>query len=77
MYKIADMFLSGKGCIKSPETSDHIVFKLYNECRPRFCMGDDAKFADIALRWAAHWQRREQYSQALSCYLEADCAIKK
>ena len=77
MYKIADMFLSGKGCIKSPETSDHIIFKLYDECRPRFCMGDDAKFADIALRWAAHWQRIERYSEAFYHYLEAEYAIKK
>ncbi len=58
MYKIADMFLGGKGCIKSPETSDHIIFKLYQDSRPSFCMGEDAKFADIALRWAAHWQRQ-------------------
>ena len=40
-------------------------------------MGDDAKFADIALRWAAHWQRRERYSDAFYHYLEADYAIKK
>lgn len=77
MYKIADMFLGGKGCIKSPETSAHIVFKLYQDSRPNFCMGDDAKFADIALRWAAHWQRRERYSEAFYHYLEADYAIKK
>ena len=28
MYKIADMFLAGKGCIKSPETSSHIIYNL-------------------------------------------------
>ena len=77
MYKIADMFLGGKGCIKSPETSAHIVFKLYQDSRPKFCTGEDAKFADIALRWAAHWQRRERYSDAFYHYLEADYAIKK
>ena len=40
-------------------------------------MGDDAKFADIALRWAAHWQRIERYSEAFYHYLEAEYAIKK
>lgn len=77
MYKIADMFLAGKGCIKSPETSSHIIYKLYNGCRPAFCMGEDAKFADIALRMAAHYQRNERYSEAFYHYLEADYAIKK
>ncbi|WP_029318851.1 sel1 repeat family protein [Butyrivibrio sp. AE3004] len=77
MYKIADMFLAGKGCIKSPETSAHIIHKLYYGCRPDFCMGDDAKFADVALRMAAHYQRNGRYSEAFYHYLEADYAIKK
>lgn len=77
MYKIADMFLSGKGCIKSPETSSYIIFKLYEECQARYCMGDDAKFADVALRMAAIFRRRERYPEALYYYLEADFAIKK
>lgn len=77
MYKIADMFLSGKGCIKSPGTSAHIVHKLYDDCRPRFCHGEDANFADVALRWAAYFQRMERYTEAFYHYLEADYAIKK
>ena len=77
MYKLADMFLSGKGCIKAPEASTHIIFKLYDECRSGFCMGKDAKFADVALRMASFFQRKEQYSTALYHYMEADYAIKK
>ena len=77
MYKIADMFLSGKGCIKSPETSEYIIYKLYLDSRPRFCSGEDANFADIALRWAAKWQREEKYEIALYHYMEADFAIDR
>lgn len=77
MYKIADMFLAGKGCIKSPETSAHIIHKIYDDSHNQFCYGEDANFADIALRWAAYFQRMERYTDALYHYLEADYAIKK
>ncbi|MBR4781999.1 MAG: hypothetical protein IK014_11700 [Lachnospiraceae bacterium] len=77
IYKQADMFLGGKGCIKSPQTFDHIINKLYAEARPRFCLGEDAKFADIALRKASSMERAEDYENAFYYYLEADCAIKK
>ncbi len=77
MYKIADMFLSGKGCIKSPETSEYIIYKLYLDSKPRFCSGEDANFADIALRWASKWQREEKYEIALYHYMEADFAIDR
>ena len=77
MYKIADMFLSGKGCIKAPKTADHIVRELYEDSLPRFLAGEDAKFADVALRMAAVFQRIDQYESALYHYLEADFAIKK
>ena len=77
MYKLADMFKGGKGCIKSERTSDHIIEKLYEDVRPRFLNGSDANFADIALRKAAIKQRYEDYYTAYKHYLEADCAIKK
>lgn len=77
MYKLADMFKGGKGCIKSPRTSAYIIKKLYKDVRPRFCHGSDANFADIALRRAAIYQENEQYQEAYACYLEADYAIKE
>ena len=77
MYKQADMFLGGKGCIKSPQTFDHIINKLYVDARPKFCHGEDSKFADIALRKASSMERAEDYENAFYYYLEADCAIKK
>ncbi|MBQ6018062.1 MAG: sel1 repeat family protein [Clostridiales bacterium] len=77
MYKLADMFKGGKGCIKSERTSDHIIEKLYADVRPRFLNGEDANFADIALRKASIKQRYEDYYNAYKHYLEADCAIKK
>ena len=76
-YKQADMFMKGKGCIKSESAANAIYERLYQECRPRFCCGDDAKFADIALRQASIYQRKEFYSFAYATYLEADYAIKK
>lgn len=76
MYKQADMYLSGKGCIKSPDTADHIYGKLYEDAFPRFLDGEDAKFADIALRMATGAMRKELFELALRHVLEAEAAIK-
>ena len=77
MYKQADMFKHGYGCIKSERTSEYIIDKLYADTWPCFCKGDDAKFADIALRRAEANHKRGNLVTALKCYLEADYAIKK
>ncbi len=77
VYKQADMFLAGKGCIKAPKTAELIIWNLYREVRTRFCHGEDAKFADIALRMAAADERHGDFEAAYSYYLEADYAIKK
>ena len=77
IYKQADMFMSGKGCIKSERAAEEIYFRLYEDGRPRFCQGDDAKFADIALRHASFYTKRSDYYSAYRIYLEADYAIKK
>lgn len=76
-YKIADMFKTGKGCIKSPQTYEHIISELYDDCRNQFCHGSEAKFADVALRMAAIHMDYEDYREALACYLEADYDIRK
>lgn len=76
-YKISDMFLNGKGIIKSVKTSDHLISKLYYDSLSQFCAGSDAKFADIALRKASAWERAGIFESALDAYLEADFAIKK
>lgn len=77
MYKISDMFLQGKGIIKSVKTADHIIQKIYPDSRLQFCHGSDANFADIALRRGAFYERDKIWKEALKCYLEADYAIKK
>lgn len=77
MYKLADMFRDGRGCIKSPETCWHIIGKIYPDSRMQFCYGSDADFADIALRKAAYFMSIDRPEEALCCYLEADYAIKK
>ena len=76
MYKQADMYLTGKGCIKSPDTADHIYYKLYDEAYSRFLDGDETKFADIALRMATGAERKNRYELALRYILQAEVAIK-
>ncbi|MBR4513793.1 MAG: sel1 repeat family protein [Lachnospiraceae bacterium] len=75
-YKLADMFLDGKGCKQSEGTAAYMINALYNEVKPRYCDGEDLKFADVALRMGAIYERRENYEAALGKYLEADYAIK-
>lgn len=76
LYKISDMFKAGKGIIKSPKTAEHIIQELYEDTKPRFSMGEDAKFADIALRRADFYKDRGLYKAAFITLLEARCAIK-
>ncbi len=77
MYRMADMFLEGKGCIKSPEAFDHIVSNLYDQEKPKFQMGDKrCKFAQIALRMTLSWLRENNYENALLYCLPARYAIE-
>lgn len=82
MYKIADMFSKGNGCIKSPIAASKIVASLYRENRDIFIDGDfDGKFADVALRMGGLYERGEGVEQdmdeAYAFYLEAKLAIEK
>ena len=49
---------------------------MYEDAYPRFLEGDDAKFADIALRMATGSERKNQYELALRYILMAEAAIK-
>ncbi len=77
MYKMSDMFSKGKGCIKSVSASDEIINNLYEDARSQFCFGKDASFADVALRKAGIYMRKEEYIKAFCCYLEAEYAINE
>lgn len=80
MYKIADMFMSGKGCLKNPSAGAKIILSMYNDNKDIFCDdGIDGKFADVALRVAGLFEKGigvdRSYEDAYRFYLEAKTAI--
>lgn len=80
MYKLADMFLKGKGCLKSPTAAAHIIASMYHENRDYFSNGGfDGKFADVALRLGGLFENgsgvEQSYENAYRYYLEAEQAI--
>jgi len=81
-YKLADMFLTGKGCIKSESAGASLILSMYSENREFFCNRNyECKFADIALRVGGLFERgfgvQQDYELAYEYYLEAGCAIRK
>ncbi len=82
MYKLADMFAKGNGCIKSPKAAANIILSLYNENKEIFEAGAyDGKFADVALRMGGLFERGDgverNIEEAYAYYLEAKLAITK
>lgn len=82
MYKLADMFISGKGCIKSPSAGAKIITSMYSDNRDAFC--DEAfegKFADVALRVGGLYEKgigfEQDIEEAFAFYKEALYAIEK
>lgn len=81
-YKIADMYKSGYGVIKSVETANSIIWKLYEENRKYIANGEfDCKFADIALRAGNSYRHDEDieesdFDEMLYYYMQADYAIR-
>lgn len=82
MYKLADMFLKGKGCLKSPTAAANIIASMYHENRDYFAGGGfDGKFADVALRLGGLFETGSgvdrSFENAYRYYLEAEQAIKE
>lgn len=77
IYKLADMFMEGLGTIKSALTAEHMIEQLYDKSYEEFVDGEDANFADIALRKAAIYMGRGMYADAYKTYMMADFAIKQ
>lgn len=82
MYKVADMFISGKGCLKSPSSGAKIITSMYADNRDKFC--DEAfegKFADVALRMGNLFEKgigmEQDLGEAYAFYNEALYAIEK
>lgn len=81
-YKIADMYKNGYGVMKSIETANSIIWKLYEENRKYIANGKfDCKFADIAFRMGNSFRNDEDIEESdfdgmLYYYLQADFAIR-
>ena len=81
-YKIADMYKNGYGVIKSAETANSIIWKLYEENKKYIANGEfDCKFADIALRVGNFYRNDEDieesdFEEMLYYYMQAYYAIR-
>lgn len=81
-YKIADMYKNGYAGIKSEETAERIIDRLYDENIKYIANGEfDCKFADIALRKGDLCRDDEDicdsdFDETLYCYMQADFAIR-
>ena len=81
-YKLADMFLTGNGCIKSASAGASLILSMYSENRDFFCNRNyECKFADVALRVGGLFENgygvEKDAELAYQYYLEAKCAIEK
>jgi hypothetical protein len=80
MYKLADMYMQGYGCKKSPRTARRLYEFVYEDTLKRFLEGDDTNFADAALRignvFAKGISENENPMMAYLYYLQAEYAAK-
>ena len=82
VYKLADMFISGKGVPKSEKSGAKLIISIYDENQLNFCNEIyDCKFADVALRVGGLYEQGigvvQDYVEAFYYYCEARYAIKK
>ena len=81
-YKLADMFLDGKGCIQSKSAGANLIMSMYWENRQHFSGKHyECKFADVSFRMGGLFERGDGVEQNMGLaylyYLEARCAIRK
>lgn len=82
VYKLADMYIGGKGVPKSEKSGAKLILGIYDENLENFCNGIwDSKFADVALRVGGLFEQGigvvQDYQEAFYYYCEARYAIKK
>ncbi|MCD8118691.1 MAG: hypothetical protein LUE29_04290 [Lachnospiraceae bacterium] len=82
VYKLADMFLYGKGTEKDEDSAENLVWQVYKETKRLFLKGKyDCEFADAALRMGTLCEGEPEQTnpirafRAYRFYLEADLAI--
>ena len=81
MYKLADLYIAGKGVLKNEEIGVRLIVQVYRESRDEFLSGDHlCKFADAALRMGNLYRDGigvyPSQETALYYYLIADLAIR-
>lgn len=81
LYKLADMYLHGYGCKKSPKTARRLYGMVYEDSRGKFIAGEDNSFADASLRMGNVFLKgideEEDAGTAYSYYLQADYAQRR
>lgn len=82
VYKLADMFIGGKGVPKSEKAGAKLILGIYEDNYDFFCNEVfDGKFADVALRVGGLYEQGigvvQDYEEALYYYNEAKYAISK
>lgn len=82
VYKLADMFIGGKGVPKSEKAGAKLITGIYDENLLNFSNEIfDCKFADVALRVGGLYEQGigvvQDYVEAFYYYSEAKYAIKK
>ncbi len=81
IYKLADMYLHGFACKKSPRTAYSLYNRVYETSCRDYLAGWDNTFADAALRMGNVYRYgigvEANDRLAYSCYLAADAAARK
>ncbi len=82
LYKLADMFLEGKGIIQNDLAAVRIITNLYESAYEQYCTGIyDAKFADISMRMGLllfrESEEKQDYINTFIYYLQAKQAIER
>lgn len=80
MFKLADMYLHGYACKKSPRTANNLYSMVYHDCYKKMLKGQIGNFPDAALRMGNVFLKGidapEIPEQAYRYYLQADMAAK-
>jgi hypothetical protein len=80
MYKLADMYWHGYGCKKNTQIALNLYRKVYGDSYDEFLEGQEANFADAALRMGNVYAKgtgvKEDPDKAYYFYLQADYASK-
>lgn len=77
IYKLADMYMGGKGVPKNEQAAENIVQWMYERHYKDMLSGGGYKIADLALRMGSIARDSGDYDDALYYFTQADYAIRK